>query len=226
MTKGSLIRVIQVFNRKALFFRAMIAVFAIGSLLLRSTFAEERITDQIGVAVLENKIFAATSGEGLVRVDLSAGERVIAIESRGVNAFVQTSTRLLAFSEKVKRWDGVRLDLFDRVVEVRVTPRLIWVRTQKNLYAFQAAAGKWRGESLSTQETFRETFVGENIAIGVTDRRALGFSAFVGGFFQIDLSNDESITESSVNDNVAVLTTPNRKLIFRSQVGTWADVRQ
>lgn len=226
MIRESANRVVQVFNRKVPFFRTIIAAFVLGVFLLRSASAEERMTDQVGVAVLENKIYAATSGEGFFRVDLSAGERVIRVESRGLNALVLTSARLLAFSEKVKRWDGVRLDLFDHIVESRVTPRLIWVRTQKNLFAFQAETAKWRGESLSTQETFRETRVGENIVIGITDRRLLGFSGFVGGFFQIDLSNDESITESSVNDNVAVLTTPNRKLIFRSQVGTWADVRQ
>ncbi|HLG22766.1 MAG TPA: hypothetical protein VI382_08110 [Candidatus Manganitrophaceae bacterium] len=188
-------------------------------------FAEERITDQVGVVVLENRIFGATAGEGLVRVELSAGERVVAVQSRGINAFVRTSSRLLGFSGALRQWDAVRLDLFDRFIEARVTPRLILVHTQKHLYGFQAGLGRWRSEPISTQETFRELLSGEHIAVVITDRRLLGVSAFLGGFFSIDLSNDESILESTVNDNVAIFSTQNRKLIFRSQAPTWAELR-
>lgn len=191
----------------------------------RPAAAQERIADQVGVAVLENKVFGVTPGEGLVRVDLSAGERVIAAEGRGLNAFVQTSSRLMAFSERTRRWEGVRLDLLDRFVEARVMPRLIWVRTQKQLLGFQASAGRWRAESLNTEETFQKVYTGENVIVAATDRRLLGFSAFVGGFFEIDLAADEPITESMINDNIAILTTANRRLIFRSQLGTWAEVR-
>ena len=60
--------------------------------------AQEQVTDQVGGVVLDNEIFAATHGEGLVRIDLSAGEKVIDVEARGINAPVQTSKRLLGFS--------------------------------------------------------------------------------------------------------------------------------
>lgn len=213
-------------NREGLFRRWFVAAFLLVFILAEGRAgAEERIADQVAVAVLENKVYGVTPGEGLVRTDLSAGERVVGAESRGLNAFVQTSARLLAFSGKVRRWEGVRLDLSDRFIEARVSPRMIFVRTQKQLFGFQAAAGRWRGEALDTQEVFREVYAGENVVVAATDRRLLGFSAFIGGFFAIDLAGDEPITESTINDNIAIFTTPNRKLIFRSQVASWAEVR-
>src|SRR5437867_10558333 len=79
------------------------------------------ITDQVLITVLRDRIFAATPGEGLMRADLLAGEEIMKIESKGVNALVQTSVRLLGFSSQVVRWSEVRTDLGEKVQDSRVT---------------------------------------------------------------------------------------------------------
>lgn len=187
--------------------------------------AQERLTDQVAVAVLRNQVYAATPGEGLVRQELSAGERVLDVQSRGINALVRTSLRLLGFSGVVKRWEGRRLDLHDEFRESLVTPRLVLVRTAKHLYGFQGPAGRWKVEELSSQEKFDRLRSGENIAVVLTDRRALAFSTFTGGFFSQDISRDEPVIQVEINDNVAVLHTASRRFIFRSGLAVWAELR-
>lgn len=187
--------------------------------------AEERITDQVAVTVFRDHVIAVTSGEGLTRVDLSAGEEVAAVEARGLNALVQTSTRLLGFSGKVQRWAQQRTDLQERVIERHVTPRLILVRTTKKLYGFQALAGRWKIEELGAREEQRKVLVADHVAVVVTERRLLAFSAFTGGFFSQELFLDESVTETTVNDNIVILSSPMRQLIFRSQLAIWQELR-
>jgi len=183
------------------------------------------ITDQVLITVLRDQIFAATPGEGLMRADLLAGEEIIKIESKGLNALVQTSVRLLGFSAQVVRWSEVRTDLGEKVTDSRVTQSLLFVRTKRRLYGFQGPLGRWKTEDLGVREEIRDTLVAENVAVVVTDRRALAFSAFTGGFFQQDLSTDEPVASSAVNANVVILTTGTRRWIFRSQLAVWAELR-
>jgi len=183
------------------------------------------ITDQVLITVLRDQIFAATPGEGLMRADLLAGEEIIKIESKGLNALVQTSARLLGFSAQVVRWSEVRTDLGEKVTDSRVTQSLLFVRTNRRLYGFQGPLGRWKTEDLGVREEIRDTLVAENVAVVVTDRRALAFSAFTGGFFQQDLSTDEPVASSAVNANVVILTTGTRRWIFRSQLAVWAELR-
>ena len=183
------------------------------------------ITDQVLITVLRDQIFAATPGEGLMRADLLAGEEIIKIESKGLNALVRTSVRLLGFSAQVVRWSEVRTDLGEKVTDSRVTQSLLFVRTKRRLYGFQGPLGRWKTEDLGVREEIRDTLVAENVAVVVTDRRALAFSAFTGGFFQQDLSTDEPVASSAVNANVVILTTGTRRWIFRSQLAVWAELR-
>jgi hypothetical protein len=187
--------------------------------------AQEKITDQVAVIVLNNQILAATPDEGFVRVELAAGERVLEKETRGLNAFVQTSTRLLGFSSRLQRWAEQRTDLAEQLIEKRITPRLIFVRTSKRVYGFLGLFGQWRSEELGTREELREVTVTDHIALVVTERRALAFSAFTGGFFSIDLHLDERVTDTAANDNIIILATPARQLVFRSQLRVWAELR-
>jgi hypothetical protein len=187
--------------------------------------AQERITDQVAVTILRDQLYAATSAEGLVRVGLSSGERVLGSEARGINALVLTSIRLLGFSAQVQRWSEARTNLNEGIVERKVTPRLIMVRTDKRVFGFQGPFGRWKVEEFNLGEAPREMLVGEQVAVMLTDRRALGFSAFTGGFFPQDLATDEAVVETAINDNVAILSTPARRLIFRSQLGIWAELR-
>lgn len=187
--------------------------------------AHSPITDQVLITVLRDRVFAATPAEGLTRVDLLAGEEIQHTESKGLNALVQTSVRLLGFSSQVARWSEQRTDLGERVQDRRILPRLILVRTDKHLYGFQGPLGRWKTEDLGIKEDIRETLARENVAVVVTERRALAFSAFTGGFFQQDLSPDEPVLSSAVNDNVVILTTGTRRWIFRSQLAVWAELR-
>jgi len=183
------------------------------------------ITDQVLITVLRDRIFAATPGEGLVRADLLAGEEIMKIESKGLNALVQTSVRLLGFSSQVVRWSEVRTDLGEKVQDSRVTQSFLFVRTNRHLYGFQGPLGRWKTEDLGVREEIRDTLVAENVAVVVTDRRALAFSAFTGGFFLQDLSTDDPVVSSAINANVVILTTGTRRWIFRSQLAVWAELR-
>jgi hypothetical protein len=203
----------------------LLAVLLVSALAASAAAQSPVITDQILVTVLRDQVFAATPGEGLMRVDLLAGEAVQSIESKGLNALVQTSVRLLGFSSSVLRWSEQRTDLGERVQDRRILPRLILVRTDRHLYGFQGPLGRWKTEDLGIKEEVRETLASESVAVVVTDRRALAFSAFTGGFFQQDLSPDEPVLSSAVNDNVVILTTGARRWIFRSQLAIWAELR-
>lgn len=205
----------------------MLGLMFFSSLLLedRFVFAQEQITDQVAVTVLRNQIFAFTTEEGFVRADLSAGEEVLSVEARGLNALVHTSTRLLGFSGKVQRWAEQRTDIYEQIIEKRVTPRFIFVRTNKRLYGFQGITGRWKVEEWGAREELREAAVSDHLALVITERRVLAFSAFTGGFFSHDLLMDERVTETAINDNIAVLSTPVRRLIFRSQLKVWAEIR-
>jgi hypothetical protein len=201
--------------------------FLLGALLTLagSATAQSPITDQILVTILRDQIFAVTPVEGIMRVDLLAGEQVLKIESKGLNALVQTSLRLLGFSAQVSRWSEVRTDLGEAVKDSRVTQRFLFVRTDRRLYGFQGPLGRWKTEDLGLREEIRETLTAEGVAVVVTNRRALGFSAFTGGFFAQDLSADEPVLAGDVNDNVVILTTSTRRWIFRSQLAVWAELR-
>ena len=183
------------------------------------------ITDQVLITVLRDQIFAATPGEGLMRADLLAGEEIIKIESKGLNALVQTSVRLLGFSAQVVRWSEVRTDLGEKVTDSRVTQSLLFVRTNRHLYGFQGPLGLWKTVDLGVREEIGNTLVAENVVVVVTDRRALAFSAITGGFFQQDLSINDPVVSSAINANVVILSTGTQRWIFRSQLAIWAELR-
>lgn len=187
--------------------------------------AQEKISDEVAVTVAAGQLLGFTSGSGVVRARLSAGESVVFHESKGINAVAQTPDRLLGFSGSVQRWDAQRLDVSEHVEKIQVTSRLIFVRTNKRLYGFQGHIGRWKVQDLGVQEEHRQTIVQDHLAVVVTDRRVLGFSTFTGGFFEEDLSNDEVIEQVEANDNIIILFTAARKLVFRSRLAVWAEIR-
>ncbi len=211
-------------NNKIAIFR-LVLILPLLLLECKLTWAQEKITDQVAVIVLENRIFAATSDEGLVRLELSAGEKVLATEARGLNAFVHTSIRILGFSGRLKIWSEQRTDLSEQIIERHITPRLIFVRTNKRLYGFQALTGLWKSEELGSREEVRDVVVADHVIVTVTERRVLAFSAFTGGFFSQDLMLDERVIDTVANDNIIILTTPARRLVFRSQLRVWTELR-
>lgn len=191
----------------------------------QAALSQERITDEVAVTVVRREVFAATPGEGLLRVQLSAGERVEAVKASGINALVLTSVRLLGFSGSARRWTDQRLDIYEEILDWSVTPRLILVRTDKRLYGYQGSTGRWAVEDIGPREEQLKVLLGDHVAVVVTQRRALAFSAFTGGFFPQDLPPDEKIKESQVNDNIVILSTDVRRLIFRSRLRIWAELR-
>ncbi len=193
--------------------------------LSRPTFPQELISDQVAVTVIRKEVIALTLGEGQHRIDLSAGEEVLAISSRGLNAVVQTSVRLLGFSGKAKRWAERRLHIYEKVTEVYITTRLILVRTDRRLYGFEGVSGRWSMVEIAPREEQLEILRGEHVVVVVTEQRALAFSAFSGGFFQQDLPPEESVVDTVVNDNIVILTTPVRKLVFRAGLRLWSELR-
>jgi len=189
------------------------------------TVAQDKISDEVGVVVSGGRVLGVTSGSGLVRARLSAGETVVFTEAKGINAVAQTSDRLLGFSGPAQRWREHRFDVSEHVQKIHVSPRLIFVRTDKRLYGFQGPNGRWKVQDLGVQEAHHQTFVQDHVAVVVTSRRVLGFSAFTGGFFPEELSNNETIENVEENDNIIILSTSTRKLVFRSRLAVWAEIR-
>lgn len=187
--------------------------------------AGEPVPDQVLVTVLRDRVIAATPGEGLLVANLRAGEQVQRVESKGLNAYVQTPVRLLGFSSKVRRWQEQRIDLREQVQTVRVEARLILVHTEKRLYGFRGPVGRWQQQDLETREQVQNVLSDDNLAVVVTDRRLLGFSAFHGGFFEQDRRQNEPIIDTTSNDNVVILSTASRRWIFRSRVPAWTELR-
>lgn len=188
-------------------------------------FAQEQITDQVSVTVFRNRLIGVSPGEGLVRVPLSAGEEILSMDGHGLNALVQTSTRLLGFSGPLVRWVEQRTDFSEQVIAWQATPRLIFVQTTRHLYGFQGELARWKTQELGTREQVRCVIVKDHVVVVTTNRRALAFSAFTGGFYTQDLRSDESIIEVEAKDNVVILSTQTRQLIFRSGLAIWAELR-
>ncbi|MDH5429622.1 MAG: hypothetical protein OEY57_15785, partial [Nitrospirota bacterium] len=56
--------------------------------------AHEVVTDRVSIASGQGQVFGITSGEGIARLVLGAGEQVVVMDAKGVTGFVQTTTRL------------------------------------------------------------------------------------------------------------------------------------
>ncbi len=187
--------------------------------------AQGQITDQVGVVIQSNHVVGVTSGQGLVRFRLRAGEEIILAEAKGLNAVVQTSRRVLGFSGILRRWKEKRLDSGEKVKDVHVTPRLVMVLTNTRALGFQAETGRWKMEEFTVREILNQKTVHSHVVALITDHRVLGFSAFTGGFFAEDLQSNEKIRDIQGNDNIIVLQTSSRTLIFRSQLTLWTSVQ-
>lgn len=186
---------------------------------------QQRITDQVAVAITETHLLGITTGQGLVRLRLSSSEQVMASQARGINALVQTSDRLLAFSGTFQRWATLALGLTEEVTHIHVSPRFILVQTGKRVLGFQANRGHWSEEDLGSREIVERLILQDHVGVVITGRRVLGFSAFTGGFFPEDLGSNEELVGSKQNDNIIILQTSIRQLVFRSNLAIWAEIR-
>ncbi len=187
--------------------------------------AQDKLSDQVAVTILPHAVVGVTSGSGLIKTRLSAGEKVLAKGAKGMLAFVQTSHRLLGFSSQLQRWREERLDISESIQAFHLTPRLILVQTDRHLFGFQGSQGAWKKMDLGLQEEVQQIVTGDNVGVVITNKNVLGFSAFTGGFFAEDLSNDEVVQNFRINDNIVILEMSSRQLIFRSRLAVWAEVR-
>ncbi len=202
-----------------------IVMMAMGSVFLAGdATAQNVITDQVAITSEQGKLFGLTSGEGVTRKILSSGEDVLVIEAKGVTGFVQTSTRLLGFSGRLKRWVDLPLPTGEQIIKWKVTSRMIVVQGREAAYGFQSDRGRWKRESWGAGEFLQNSAVKAHIAVMVTNRRALGFSAFTGGFFPRDLPAGNQIQEIQINDNVVILHLSGFMLVFRSGLAIWAQL--
>jgi len=200
-------------------------MMAMGSVVFASNAATQNvITDQVAITSGQGKLFGLTPGEGVARQFLVAGEEVLVIEAKGVTGFVQTSTRLLGFSGRLKRWAGLTLGTGEHIIKWTVTPRMIVVQGREAAYGFQSDRGRWKREPWGAGESLQNSAVKAHIAVMVTNRRALGFSAFTGGFFPRDLSAGNQIQEIEINDNVVILHLSGFMLVFRAGLTIWAKL--
>jgi hypothetical protein len=203
----------------------LVMMVAVGSVFLGSHAAAQNvITDQVAITSGQGKLFGLTPGEGISREFLAAGENVLVIEAKGVTGFVQTSTRLLGFSGRLKRWVDLTLPTGEQIIKWKVTSRMIVVQGRKAAYGFQSDRGRWKRESWGAGESLQNSAVKAHIAVMVTNRRALGFSAFTGGFFPRDLPAGNQIQEIEINDNVVILHLSGFMLVFRSGLAIWAEL--
>ena len=203
----------------------IVMMMTMGSVFFASNAKTQNvITDQVAITSGQGKLFGLTSGEGISRKILAAGEDILVIEAKGVTGFVQTSTRLLGFSGRLNRWVDLTLPTGEQIIKWNVTSRMIVVQGREAAYGFQSDRGRWKQESWGAGESLQNSVVKDSIAVMVTDRRALGFSAFTGGFFPRDLPVGNQIHDIQINDNVVILYLSDFMLVFRSGLAIWAQL--
>jgi hypothetical protein len=186
--------------------------------------AHDVVTDRVGITFGQGHLFGMTSGEGITRQALGAGEQVLVMEAKGVTGFVQTTTRLFGFSGTLQRWVSITLPTSEHILKWAVTPRMIVAQGQQATYGFQSDRGRWKREPWGAGESLQESAVKDSIAVLITDRRALGFSAITGGFFSQDLPVGNHIPDIQINDHVVILHLSDFMLVFRSGLAIWAEV--
>lgn len=186
---------------------------------------QERISDQVLVTVVDDRLLGITPGEGVIRVPLAAGEQVLETGARGLNGFALTSSRLLAFSGPVQRWVEQRIDSSEKILAWRVTPRLIFVQSQRRVYGFQGPLARWKVQGIGAGENSERIVVKDHVIVVITDRRVMGLSALAGGFSTRDLAGDARLSNVEANDNIVVLTFSDRRLLFRAGLGIWVTLR-
>ncbi len=201
----------------------MMAAIA-GICLANNAAAQDVITDQVFITSGHGELFGLTSSAGVSRKFLAAGEDVLVIESKGVTGFVLTSTRLLGFSGRLKRWGALTLATGEQIIKWTVTPRMVVVQGREAVYGFHSHSGRWKKESLGAGEAIRENVVDDHVGVMVTNRRVLGFSALIGGFFSRDILSGKRTDDIEINDNVAVIHFGFRKLVFRSGLAIWVEL--
>ncbi len=187
--------------------------------------AEEMLADEVSITADHREIFGMTSGEGIARKPLDAGEQILEMKAKGVTGFVQTSTRLLGFSGSRQRWVEIQMAPSDHVLAWTVMPRMVVVQGHDALYGFLSEQARWRREVWGAGETVLESAVEDRVALFVTNRRAVAFSATTGGFFSKDLPVRSQMYKIQINDTIAILHLSDRKLVFRSGLAIWADLR-
>ncbi len=187
-------------------------------------YGQEVLLNQVSITTDHSQIFAMTSGEGISRHRLKAGEQIVTIESKGLTGFVHTSTRLLGFSGNQQRWVALRIAPSEQILSWMVMPRMIVVQGQDAVYGFQSRQARWKREVWGAGETELDHAIEDHVALFVTNRRALAFSAFTGGFFAEDLPVVNPAHEIQINDNIVILHLSDRQLVFRSGLAIWAEL--
>jgi len=186
--------------------------------------AHEVVTDRVSIASGQGQVFGITSGEGIARLVLGAGEQVVVMDAKGVTGFVQTTTRLLGFSGELQRWVSINLSTSEHILRWTVTPRMVIVLGEEGTYGFQSVRGRWKRERWGAGETLQTSEIQNLIAVMVTNRRAVGFSAVTGGFFSQDLPVGNPILGIEMNDHVAILQLSHVMYVFRSGLSSWAEL--
>ncbi len=187
--------------------------------------SQESITDQVEVTVNQGRLLGIHSGEGIARIPLAAGERIVQIQAKGITGFAHTSLRLLGYSGTLQRWSTVELDVSENVRETYVTPRLILVVAERRIYGFQGEIGRWKTLEIRPRESLKQIIVENHVVVVITSNQVLGFSAFTGGFFSKDLPHSLDVIESQSNDNIVILSLDDTQLIFRSGLAIWTELR-
>lgn len=186
--------------------------------------SQEVVTDQVSITSGRGQLFGITSGEGIARKFLAAGEEILVVETKGVTGYVQTTKRLLGFSGTLQRWVEMNLSSAEQVAKWTVTPRMIVVQGREAVYGFQSDLGRWKREAWGAGEALVNSVVDDYVGVVVTNRRVLGFSALTGGFFSQDLPSGNSIQDMQVNDNVVIIQLSGLTLVFRSGLAIWAEL--
>lgn len=186
--------------------------------------SQEVVTDQVSITSGRGQLFGITSGEGIARKFLAAGEEILVVETKGVTGYVQTTKRLLGFSGTLQRWVEMNLSSAEQVAIWTVTPRMIVVQGREAVYGFQSDLGRWKREAWGAGEVLVNSVVDDYVGVVVTNRRVLGFSALTGGFFSQDLPSGNSIQDMQVNDNVVIIQLSGLTLVFRSGLAIWAEL--
>lgn len=186
------------------------------------------VEDQIDLVEIDNRVLAIDARNGRTReVKLEIGEKVIALDSRGLVAVIRTSARVLAIGTRLADFLEERYRVGERAMlpgAAYLGDRVAVVALDNRLLGMSTTTSSWLELDIGPQEQFGEFYTETNVVAVTTQRRAIALAPRLSKFAVINLTPSERIVGVSTNESSITLTTPRRILIFRAGGGGWTEL--
>jgi hypothetical protein len=186
------------------------------------------VEDQIDLVEVDNRILAVDARNRRTRqVNLEIGEKVLALDSRGLVAVVRTTARVLGIGTRLADFLEIRYRVAERAMlpgAAYLGDRVAVVALDHRLLGMTTTTPGWLQLEIGPQETLGEFYTETNVVAVTTQRRAIALAPRLSSFAVINLGPSERVLDVSTNESSVTLTTPRRILIFRAGDGQWSEL--